>query len=71
MKNFIRFLDAEFHAGFEKNIFFEFLKVFDSEIKYFSNVDPKFEIILSDFQMQNFMLISKKIMLFYFGDFFL
>ena len=42
MKNFIRFLDAEFHTDFENNIFFEFWKVFDSEINYFSNVYPKF-----------------------------
>ena len=49
MKNFIRFLDAEFHADFENNIFFEFWKVFVSEIKYFSIVDPKSWKILFDF----------------------
>ena len=39
MKNFIRFLDAEFHADFEKNIFFKFIKVFDSQINNLINDD--------------------------------
>ena len=38
-KNFIRFLDAEFKADFEKNIFFEFWTFFDSQISNFINDD--------------------------------
>ena len=34
MKNFLRFLDAEFHADFKLIIFIEFRMVFESEIKY-------------------------------------
>ena len=49
IKNFIWFLDTEFNADFEKNIFYEFWKDFDSEIKYFSNVDQNSWKILFDF----------------------
>ena len=39
MKNFIRFLDAELNADFEKNIFIKFCKDFDSKINNFITVD--------------------------------
>ena len=39
MKDFIRFLDAEFKADFKNNIFFVFWTLFDSEINFSSNVD--------------------------------
>ena len=49
MKNFIRYLNAEFNADFEKNIFLEFWKVFDRELNYFSNVDQISWKLLIDF----------------------
>ena len=39
MKNFIRFLDAEFNADFKNIIFFVFWTFFDSEINFSSYVD--------------------------------
>ena len=39
MKNFMRFLDAEFNADFKNIIFFEFWTFFDSEINFSSNLD--------------------------------
>ena len=39
MKNFIRFLDAEFNADFKNIIFFVFWTLFDSEINFSSHVD--------------------------------
>ena len=39
MKNFIRFLDAEFNADSKIIILFIFWTFFDSEIKYSSHVD--------------------------------
>ena len=60
MKNFIRFLDTEFHSDFKKNIFFVFWTFFNSEINYSSNVNPNSKKNLYDFLMQNFIVISKK-----------
>ena len=39
MKNFIRFLDAEFDADFKNIIFLVFWKLYDSEINFSSIVD--------------------------------
>ena len=39
MKNFIRFLDAEFHTDFEKKNFIKFCKVFDNKINNYITVD--------------------------------